>query len=486
MRFLRRSLMGLFLLAVTAGLLTMAGRTVYTAIEARMADKQTARPARERVFAVNVVEIKPERITPVMVAFGEVRSRRTLDLRAKASGTVTFLHENFDEGGHVNAGDLLLRVDQADAQSALDVARADLSEAEADLRDSERSLELARDDLAAAEEQAALREAALQRQKSLQERGFGTDALVEDAELSAASARQSVVSRRQSLASAESAVDRARTALSRAGIALAEAERTLADTEIFAEFAGTLSGVSIVEGGLVANNEQIAQLIDPDRLEVSFRISTPQFSRLLDDKGTLVPADVAVTLDGEGANLLATGRISRESGAVAEGLTGRLLFARLDAVAGLRPGDFVTVEVREPALDNVVILPSSAVDSAGTVLVVGEDSRLTVASVDVLRRQADDVIVAAPNLTGQSVVAERSPLLGAGIKVKPNQPADGGAAPTEPDMVELSPERRAAMIAFIEGNKFMPEDAKTRVLGQLAQDKVPAATVERIESRMGG
>ena len=53
-------------------------------------------------------------------------------------------------------------------------------------------------------------------------------------------------------------------------------------------------------------------------------------------------------------------------------------------------------------------------------------------------------------------------------------------------MVELTPERRAKLVAFIEGNQRMPTEAKERVLGQLRQDKVPAQIVERIESRIGG
>ncbi len=56
----------------------------------------------------------------------------------------------------------------------------------------------------------------------------------------------------------------------------------------------------------------------------------------------------------------------------------------------------------------------------------------------------------------------------------------------EPEMLELTDARRAKLIAFVESNQRMPSEAKARVLAQLAKDKVPARTVERIESRMGG
>ena len=61
-----------------------------------------------------------------------------------------------------------------------------------------------------------------------------------------------------------------------------------------------------------------------------------------------------------------------------------------------------------------------------------------------------------------------------------------GAEIEEVEMVELTDERRAKLVAFIEGNGYIPADAKKRILGQLQKDKVPANVVERIESRMGG
>ncbi len=486
MRFLRRSLVGLFLLAVTVGLVTYAGQSFYAALQTRLAQQDRPRPARERVFAANVVTVSPQQIVPVMTAFGEVRSRRTLAVRAKAGGTVIELADSFVEGGQVTAGQRLLQVDPSDAQSALDVARADLDEAEAELRDAGRGLELAEDELNAAQDQASLQSRALTRQQNLRERGVGTDAAVEAAELSEAAAKQAVLSRRQAVASAHTRVDQAQTRLSRTRIALAEAERDLADTALYAAFSGTLGSVSLVQGGLVANNEQVAELIDPADLEASFRVSTAQYARLLDDAGALRRSEVQVTLDVFGTDLIAKGRIIRESAAVGEGQTGRLLFARLEAAKGFRPGDFVTIEVQEAALDNVTLLPASAVDAAGTVLVVGDDDRLELAQVQVLRRQGDDVILRAPDLSGREVVTGRTPLLGAGIKIRPIRPGAAADTPEKPEMVALTPERRAQLIAFVEGNTRMPPDAKERVLAQLAQDEVSAQTVARLESRMGG
>lgn len=487
MRFLRRSLVGLFLLAVTLGLLALAGNTFYSALQARWNEEPMDRPARERVFAVNVVEVSPETLTPEFVTFGEVRARRSLEVRASAAGTVIELGEGVEEGGAVEAGQLLFRIDPSDAERALRVARADLRDAEAELRDARRSLEIARDDLQSVRAQSDLRTRALDRQRDLADRGVGTAALVEEAELSAAAAEQAVLSRRQSVADAEARVDLATTQLDRVEIEVAEAERDLSDTEIRAEFAGVLSEVSVVEGGLVSQNERLADLIDPDALEVAFRVSTPQYARLLDEEGDLIGAPLRVSLDVNGYTLETGGTVSRESAAVGEGQTGRLLFARLDSATGFRPGDFASVSVEEPPLERVARLPATAVDAAETVLVIGPEERLEVAAVEMLRRQGDDVIVRAPGLAGAEVVSERSPLLGAGIKVRPLRPGDAEAPSGDDEsMVELSEERRAQLVALVEANEGMPDEAKQRVLAQLQEPQVPAQMVERIEARAGG
>lgn len=476
-------MIGLFLAAVTLGMLIWAVQMIGGAVQSRMSDERVAPPARERVFTVNVLTAEAGTQTPVLESFGEIASRRTLELRAADGGRVVFLAEGFEDGGSVKAGDVLVRLDPADAQSAFERSQSDLADAQAEARDAVRGLALAQDEVAAAQEQADLRLRAAQRQTDLAGRGVGTAAATEVAELAASAARQAVLARRQALAQAEARIDQSATSITRAQIALAETQRRLDDTVISAPFDGTLSGANVVEGRLVTVNERLADLIDPDDLEVSFRLSTAQYARLLDESGAVMGADVVVTLDVSGIAIEAQGRVTRTSAATGEGLTGRLVFASLGSAAGFKPGDFVTARVQEPALENVIRLPSSAVDASGGVLLLGAEDRLDAATVQVLRRQGDHVFVRG-DIAGREVVESRSPLLGAGIAVKPLR--KDGDAPQAPEMLELTEERRAKLVAFVEGNTRMPKEAKARVLAQLAKPKVPAGVVARIEGRMGG
>lgn len=486
MRFLRHSLTGLFLLSLTLGLLTYGATMVYTAVSDRLTRQPQTPERHERAFAVNVSVAHVGTVTPVLTAFGQVQSRRSLEIRARTGGALIELAGNFEEGGVVSRGQLLAVIDPADAQSALDRAQSDVMDAGAETRDADRSLVLARDEQTAAEAQADLRERAFQRQVDLEERGVGTAAAVETAELAASQARQAVLARRLAVAAAEARVDQAANRVARARIALAEAQRRLDETRITAEFSGALAQVAVVEGGVVTANERLANLVDAAALEVAFRVSTPQFARLLDTDGRLTEAPVTVTLDAFGVGLTATGTISRASPAVGEGQTGRLVFAGLDAAQGLKPGDFVTVGVDEPPLEQVVRLPAAAYGADGLVLVLGPDDRLEALSVTLLRRQGDEVLVRGEGLDGREVVGQRSPLLGPGIKVRPVRRAADGAVPETEDTVELSADRRARLVAFVQNSTDMSEAVKTRLLDELDRPRVPVRVVQRLENRMGG
>ena len=792
MRFFGRSLIGLFMVALTAGLLALAGSTFYSALEERFSKEVKKRPARERVFSADVLTVKKTNISPVINSFGEIRSNRTLELRAPSGGTIVMLSKSFEEGGIVGEGELLIKIDPADAQTSVDVARADLAEAEVQLVDARGSLQLAKDELSvdvaradlaeaevsfmdasgslqlakdelsvdvaradlaeaevsftdasgslqlakdelsvdvaradlaeaevsfmdasgslqlakdelsvdvaradlaeaevsfmdasgslqlandelsvdvakadlleaevqlmdssgyvklakeeliAAENQLELKERAFTRQKDLKRRGVVTDAAVETAELSVSTSKQAVLSRKQAshkaeiqleqsgnivnrkklnvsdavlsrreaiqkaklkleqsgnvvnrrklnladaelsrrdaiqkaklkleqsgnvvnrmklnlanaelsrreaiqkaklkleqsgnvvnrmklnLANAElsrrEAIQKAKLKLEQSGnvvnrmklnlanaelsrreaiqkaklkleqssnlvsrrkLNLANAERLLSDTELYAEFGGRLAEVNVTSGGLVNNNERLAKLIDPDDLEVSFRLSTTQYNYLTDEKGLLIGSLVEVALDTMGADLKVTGTLTRESASVVEGASGRLLFAKLNEPVGLRPGDFVSVSVQEPVLKNIFIMPASAIGQNDTILLVNAEDRLEERTVELLRRQGENIVIRSDDLDGKEVVSKYSQLLGKGIKIKPIRAKVAGEEVfSGPEMVELDDKRRARLIAAVEANAYIPKNVKKKILTALSKKKVRADMIERLE-----
>ncbi len=469
MRFFSRSLMGVFLAAVTLALLAAAVQVVISAARSRDGKVRPDAPVEERVFSANVLTVEPARISPVMTAYGEVRARRTLQLRSAGGGVVVDLAPGFEEGAAVAEGALLIRLDPADATSARDLAQAGVLEAAADEAAAKADLLFASDDLAAAERQFALREQAAARQADLRSRGLGSDAASEDAALALSSAEQAVLARRQAVLQAQARVEMTASTLQRAQISLSDAERALRETAIRAPFDGRLTAVNVTLGGLVSPNEVLAEVVDPTDLEVMIRLSASQAAQL-------PPLDAAPTLftvqDGA---MTGQGILTRQGARVGEGESGRVVFGTLQQADGLLPGDFVTVSLHEPPMTKVALLPNTAVGADSTVLAVGAENRLDVVQVSVLRRQGDDVIVAPGAAAGRDVVAERSPLLGAGIRINP----------VRPGWVTLTEDQRADLIAQVEASA-MADAEKAALLAQLAQAQVPSGLIAQLQPGVGG
>ncbi|MFT6168969.1 MAG: hypothetical protein ACJAR9_001084, partial [Celeribacter sp.] len=157
------------------------------------------------------------------------------------------------------------------------------------------------------------------------------------------------------------------------------------------------------------------------------------------------------------------------------------------------------VSIEEPAIAGAALIPSAAVDAAHTVLALTADSRLEVLSAPILRRQGDDVIVDARAIAGRQIVSERSPLLGAGIRVKvigaqerpevgddPSIPSATRGDDVQAQTIVLTDERRVKLLAFVEQNTRMPADVRARMAEQLKAKDVSVDLVTRLEGRMGG
>ena len=266
------------------------------------------------------------------------------------------------------------------------------------------------------------------------------------------------------------------------------------DSEYQAPFAGIISKVSVVPGRLLNKNEQLGVLIDTNALEVGFQVSNLEFARMVDDNGTIMPLSIKVIKDVQGNSLTLSGIVQRVGAEAVTGTAGRQIFASLkgDRTKMIRAGDFLMVEIEESPLKNVALIPSAAVDTNGKLLLLSESNRLEEIKVDVLRRQADKVIVSGVPF-GREYVIDRPPYLDSGLRVKPIRPEDllkissqRKIKSKEDEMIELSPEERSALIEFVQKNDRMPKEVKEKIVKQLEETRVSLSLINRFKSRMEG
>ncbi len=491
MNFLLRSFLGLIILSITLGFLIFGSFVLIEALKKRSEKSDNRRFQKERVFAVNVETLNKQIASPKILSYGEIYSKRMLEIRPLVSGRLDYVSKKFVEGGYVKSGDILFRLNQKDYLNELEIAEIDLEDTKAQLSEAISKLDYANLEFEVSESQLNLRKNALDRQTQLAESGLITSSQLENTQLAYSSSKQQFLNKQNLVKSSKNAIDKLKIQLKRRSISIDKAKRNLDETEIKAPFDGIIASVNILPGSVINKNEKLGTLLDPNSLEVMFNLSANEFARVIDKDGKLLNLDITAYLKLSNKDIPFSGKIERINPEIINLGSGRKLFASINLGENktLRPGDFVVLEIKEPSLKNITVLPSSAVTIDGKIFILEEDNRLKEIEVTILRRQGNEVIVSgAP--TGKEYVMQRSPQLGNGLKIKPLRKKDREISNSvnlskNNELVTISPEKQKKLINILDKLDRMPKSVKDRLYEEINSGKIKAKTLKRLEKNMG-
>ena len=491
MNFLLRSFLGLIILSITLGFLIFGSFVLIEALKKRSEKSDNRRFQKERVFAVNVETLNKQIASPKILSYGEIYSKRMLEIRPLVSGRLDYVSEKFVEGGYVKSGDILFRLNQKDYLNELEIAEIDLEDTKAQLSEAISKLDYANLEFEVSESQLNLRKNALDRQTQLAETGLITSSQLENTQLAYSSSMQHFLNKQNLVKSSKNAIDKLKIQLKRRSITIDKAKRNLDETEIKAPFDGIIASVNILPGSVINKNEKLGTLLDPNSLEVMFNLSANEFARVIDKEGKLLNLDITAYLKLSNNDIPFSGKIERINPEIMNIGSGRKLFASINLGENktLRPGDFVVLEIKEPSLKNITVLPSSAVTIDGKIFILEEDNRLKEIEVTILRRQGNEVIVSgAP--TDKEYVMQRSPQLGNGLKIKPLRKKDREISNSvnlskNNELVTISPEKQKKLINILDKLDRMPKSVKDRLYEEINSGKIKAKTLKRLEKNMG-
>ena len=490
MNFLLRSFLGLIILGITLGFLIFGSFVLIEALKKRSEKSDNRRFQKERVFAVNVETLNKQIASPKILSYGEIYSKRMLEIRPLVSGRLDYVSEKFVEGGYVKSGDILFRLNQKDYLNELEIAEIDLEDTKAQLSEAISKLDYANLEFEVSESQLNLRKNALDRQTQLAESGLITSSQLENTQLAYSSSKQQFLNKQNLVKSSKNAIDKLKIQLKRRSISIDKAKRNLDETEIKAPFDGIIASVNILPGSVINKNEKLGTLLDPNSLEVMFNLSANEFARVIDKDGKLLNLDITAYLKLSNNDIPFSGKIERINPEIMNIGSGRKLFASINLGENktLRPGDFVVLEIKEPSLKNITVLPSSAVTIDGKIFILEEDNRLKEIEVNILRRQGNEVIVSgAP--TDKEYVMQRSPQLGNGLKIKPLRKKDREISNSvnlskNNELVTISPEKQKKLINILDKLDRMPKSVKDRLYEEINSGKIKAKTLKRLEKNM--
>jgi membrane fusion protein (multidrug efflux system) len=338
--------------------------------------------------SVVVIETAEREVTPVYTYPGRAEAVETVDLRARVEG---FLEQrNFREGADVKKGDLLFVIEQEPYKIVVEQRSAELAAAEATEKNAESDFS---------------------RKKSLVKRNDVSQASLDQSEAALASARADVL---------------------HAKAALRAAKLDLQYTEIRSPIDGRISRATYSVGNLVnPSSNPLATVIRYDPIYVTIKVSEEQLIKVrkrgLDINNPPVAPSLLLS---DGSNYPYEGKFEYLAAKVDEGtdtITARAEFPNTDKI--LLPGQFVSVLVRQKAVERAIVVPQAAVQQDATgyfVLVVDRENTVELRRISVDRQVESDWIVTDGLATGEKVIVQGIQKAVAGKKVNPSLQANSG------------------------------------------------------------
>jgi RND family efflux transporter MFP subunit len=376
-------------------------------------------PPEERVWTVAAVPAIQESVQPTIRAFGEVVTRREVELHPLVAGPVIEVGPSFVDGGFVQAGDLLIAIETLDYETAIREIEAQIAETRSSIEEYQNERFGEEDKLEIFQEQRHLNRRDLERREKLVERGTGTQKSVDDARFAFNTAATRVIETQQTIARLTSMIDQRSAQIERLEATLERAREDLRRTRLKAPFDGFLSNISTTIGRRVSQGDRIGILTDANQLEVKFHLSDRDFARLVESTD-YVGRQVTIIWRIGRQEIAYNAAIDRIDSAIDPRSGGIQLFARIEIERerdALRPGAFVEVHIPDRTYENVIRIPKSAIYE-GNIIYLIRGGRLEPTSVNVLAQDGATVLVRGDFSEDELIVTSRFAEIGPGVRVR--------------------------------------------------------------------
>ncbi len=339
---------------------------------------------RSYVPLVEVLPLIPETVRLQVEANGVVEAEDPLPLAPEVGGRVVGIAEDLVEGGRVAAGEVLFRIDPADAGTSLAAAEAALEGARA-------ALEL--------EEAAAAAAVA-----DWNELGDGEPGALVRREPQLAAARAALAAR-------EAARDRA--------------ARDLARCAVRAPFDARVQAVDLALGQILAPGVPVARLLPADTAWLRLPLPLHELGHLgIQPGATGLGAPVQVSAEMGGGTVRREGRLERlrpdldPASRMLHGLVRIEQPFGTDGLPALPPGVFARAVLAGRSVDGLFRVPRLAMREGDVVHLADDEDRLVIRPVRVLQWTADAALVEEGLAAGERLVLTALPVAAAGMQLE--------------------------------------------------------------------
>lgn len=342
-----------------------------------------------QVMVVNAVPVQLQDYRIQLESYGSVQPRTQTTLTAQVSGQVVFVNPNIRDGGFFNKGDVLVSIDPRDYEANVRIAQAVLMDARQTLADASARSEQAREDWG-----------------SLGNKGEPPALVLRLPQLEAA--RAGVISAEATLQKAELELER---------------------TRIVAPFDGRVLQQSADIGQVVSPNSEIAVIYATDYVEVRLPIRNrdleyidlPELYRNDTSANSGINAQIVSALVGR---TVWDARLVRTEGAIDQSARQLHVIAQIgdpfsksvDERPQLKIGQYVTAVMAGHTLEDVLVIPNSAIYQGSYVYVV-ENDLLQRRNIEIAWQNGQDAIIKTGLGEGDTLVTTTLGQVTSGVRV---------------------------------------------------------------------
>ena len=345
--------------------------------------------------AVRVIEVQQESVQLTVESQGKVQAAQTANVSAAVAGPVAWIAPAMEAGGHVMEGEVLLRLEASDFETALFRSEAALQQAEAEASHS-------------------LNE--LSRLRELAEQRLASDSQLQDSIRTAA-------------------VNEARLADAQASFG--QAELDLARTEIKAPFNAIIESRDVELGQYVNRAQSVGVLFGADVVEVRLPLALRQVGFLdipLGGRGELLgdlAPEVKITGFFGGEEHIWQGKLVRTEATIDANSNTVQTIIRVEQPDGsttirdgyetipLPVGLYVKAEIIGREVDGLISLPRSVIRNNNQVLVVDAENKMYYREIEIFRLEEQQVLISGGILPGERICTSPIQAVVDGMSVQP-------------------------------------------------------------------
>jgi RND family efflux transporter MFP subunit len=358
---------------------------------------------------------KPKRVLPLVTTapaqlkgyqvwlpiMGTVTAAKEVTIGSQVSGRVQSVTPHFKPGGHVSEGELLVQIEREEYELAVNEAKSTVAEARYDLRVEEGYQNVAKKEWAV----------------------LGT---------------KPATSKEAELALRKPHLLKAQAALAAAEATLRDACLNLERTTIKAPFAAIVQEKNVDVGSTLSTNDTVATLVGTDEFWVEASIASDRLGWVAiprqghENDGS----PVRITVKSGGQTYTRTGRVTSLLPSLeTDSRMARVLITVKDPLnmkgekdtPPLLLGTYVRARIQSRELDDVVVIPRTALHDDSSVWILGEGNKLEIRKVDPVWKDVSNVVVRNQIKPGESIITSdlSAPVHGMTVQVAAGGPDEG-------------------------------------------------------------